>query len=142
MVGDGPLRTQSEALARERNLPVTFAGFLNQSEIVNSYVACDALVLPSDGAETWGLVVNEAMTCGRPCIVSDKVGCGPDLVTADTGASYPLGDVHRLAILMSEFAARKDRLRSMSEAAARKILEYSTDVAVRGVLEALHAVAR
>jgi glycosyltransferase involved in cell wall biosynthesis len=121
---------------------VTFAGFLNQSEIVKSYVAADTLVLPSDGGETWGLVVNEAMVCGRPCIVSDKVGCGPDLVTPETGAIHPLGDVARLAELMSEFAADRNRLRVRGEAAARKITEYSTEVAVRGMLEAVHAVAR
>jgi glycosyltransferase involved in cell wall biosynthesis len=142
MVGDGPLRAQSESFVRERDVPVTFAGFLNQSEMVKSYVAADTLVLPSDGGETWGLVVNEAMVCGRPCIVSDKVGCGPDLVTPETGAIHPLGDVARLAELMSEFAADRNRLRARGEAAARKVTEYSTEVAVRGVLEAVHAVAR
>jgi glycosyltransferase involved in cell wall biosynthesis len=142
MVGDGPLRAQSESFVRERDVPVTFAGFLNQSEIVKSYVAADTLVLPSDGGETWGLVVNEAMVCGRPCIVSDKVGCGPDLVTPETGAIHPLGDTARLAELMSEFAADRNRLRARGEAAARKITEYSTEVAVRGMLEAVHAVAR
>jgi glycosyltransferase involved in cell wall biosynthesis len=142
MVGDGPLRAESEAFARQRQVPVTFTGFLNQSEIVKSYVACDMLVLCSDGGETWGLVVNEAMVCGRPCIVSDKVGCGPDLITPGTGAVYPLGDVQRLAALMSEFAAEPARVRSMGVAAAQKITEYSTDVAVQGVLKAVHAVTR
>ncbi len=142
MVGDGPLRTEAEVFARQRSVPVTFAGFLNQSEMVKPYVACEMLVLSSDGGETWGLVANEAMVCGRPCIVSDKVGCGPDLVTPETGAVFPLGDVDRLAALMSKFAADRERLRSMGEAAAQKIKEYSTEVAVRGVLEAVHAVAR
>ena len=142
MVGDGPLRAESEAFAREHNVPVTFAGFLNQSEMVKSYVAADALVLLSDGGETWGLVVNEAMVCGRPCIVSDKVGCGPDLITSETGAMFPLGDVDRLAALMPEFAADRDGLRTRGEAAARKIKQYSTEAAVRGVLEAVHAVAQ
>jgi glycosyltransferase involved in cell wall biosynthesis len=141
MVGDGPLRAESEAFAREHGVPVTFTGFLNQSEIVKAYVAADALVLLST-EETWGMVVNEAMVCGRPCIVSDKVGCGPDLVTPETGAVFPLGDVDRLAGLMSKFAADRDGLRTMGEAAALKIAEYSTEVAVRGVLEAVHAVAR
>ncbi|MBZ5628234.1 MAG: glycosyltransferase family 4 protein [Acidobacteriia bacterium] len=142
MVGDGPLRAECEQIARDRYVPVTFAGFLNQSEMVKAYVAADALVLPSDGGETWGLVVNEAMVCGRACIVSDKVGCGPDLITPETGAVYPLGDVERLAALMSELAADPARVRSMGAAAAQEIAEYSTDVAVRGVLEAVHAVAR
>jgi glycosyltransferase involved in cell wall biosynthesis len=58
----------------------SFVGFLNQSEISRAYVAADCLVLPSDAGETWGLVVNEAMVSGLPCIVSDSCGCAEDLV--------------------------------------------------------------
>ncbi|MDO9411041.1 MAG: glycosyltransferase family 4 protein [Pseudolabrys sp.] len=58
----------------------SFAGFLNQTEISRAYVAADCLVLPSDATETWGLVVNEAMASGLPCIVSDACGCAEDLV--------------------------------------------------------------
>src|ERR1039458_3899483 len=80
MVGDGPLRPECERLVRERNIPIRFTGFLNQSQIIGAYVVSDTLVLPSDGGETWGLVVNEAMACARTCIVSDRDGCGPGLV--------------------------------------------------------------
>ena len=38
------------------------------------------LVLPSLFTETWGLVMNEAMQLGVPCIVSDRVGCDPDMI--------------------------------------------------------------
>ena len=96
MVGDGPLRGVCEDFVRVNRAPIRFAGFLNQSQIVEAYVAADVLVLPSDGGETWGLVVNEAMACKRPCIVSDHVGCGPDLVAVgETGVIFPLGDVDR-----------------------------------------------
>ena len=98
MVGDGPLRAGCDSLVQDRQVPIRFTGFLNQSEIIRAYVASDALVLPSDGGETWGLVVNEAMACARPCIVSDRVGCGPDLVIPqETGSIFPLGDVEALS---------------------------------------------
>jgi glycosyltransferase involved in cell wall biosynthesis len=58
----------------------SFVGFLNQTEISRAYVAADCMVLPSDENETWGLVVNEAMASGLPCIVSDGCGCADDLV--------------------------------------------------------------
>jgi len=140
MVGDGPLRAESEIWASDHHAPVTFAGFLNQSEIIKAYVAADVLVLPSDGGETWGLVVNEAMACGLPCIVSDKVGCGPDLVDRQTGAVFRLGDTEQLASLMSDFAVDRSVLRKRGEAASQKLKEYSTEVAVNGVLQAVAAV--
>ena len=75
--------------------PASFAGFLNQTEISRAYVAADCLVLPSDHGETWGLVVNEALASGLPCLVSDACGCAEDL--AGQQFSFPMGDVGVLA---------------------------------------------
>ena len=116
VVGDGELMAQARALAERERLPVTFAGFLNQTEIAGAYVAADCLVLPSDTGETWGLVVNEAMACGIPAIVSDQVGCGPDLVSEGvTGATFPTGRCRRAgaapdrSVLRSRQVARDGR---------------------------------
>ena len=78
-------------------------GFVNQSELPAVYASADVLVLPSDGQETWGLVVNEAMACGVPAVVSDAVGCGPDLIEPGrTGATFPFGDIAALAAAIEE----------------------------------------
>ena len=75
----------------------TFAGFLNQTEVSQAYVAADCLVLPSEATETWGLVVNEAMASGLPCITSDACGCVEDLILPICPQlSYPVGDISRL----------------------------------------------
>jgi glycosyltransferase involved in cell wall biosynthesis len=73
----------------------SFTGFLNQTEISRAYVAADCLVLPSDHGETWGLVVNEALASGLPCIVSDACGCAEDLVGDEF--SFPVGSHEILA---------------------------------------------
>jgi glycosyltransferase involved in cell wall biosynthesis len=75
----------------------SFAGFLNQTEISKAYVAADVLVLPSDYGETWGLVVNEAMASGLPCIVSNRCGCADDLGSALNNHIFTCGDVEDLA---------------------------------------------
>lgn len=78
--GDGPLRTAIEATVADQRIPdVHITGFLNQTVIPRAYTAADIFVLPS-AAETWGLVVNEAMNFSLPVVVSDRVGCAPDLV--------------------------------------------------------------
>lgn len=75
----------------------SFTGFLNQSEVSQAYVAADCLVLPSDARETWGLVVNEALASGLPCVVSDACGCAEDLILPICPElSYPAGNVAAL----------------------------------------------
>jgi glycosyltransferase involved in cell wall biosynthesis len=139
MVGDGPLRPACEGFVTSHDAPITFAGFLNQSQIVRAYVCGDVLVLPSIG-ETWGMVVNEAMSCGRPSLVSDRVGCGPDLVIAhETGLIYPHGNVAALSSAMLNMAASPAQSAEMGHKAQRHLNEYSVQAAVDGVLHALQA---
>jgi glycosyltransferase involved in cell wall biosynthesis len=141
MVGDGRLRASCQEFVQNHYAPVRFAGFMNQSQIPSAYAACDALVLPSDGGETWGLVVNEAMACGLPAIVSDKVGCGPDLIIhGETGSIFPVGNVEALANRMLEMAVSSARLAEMGVNAARMIKHYSAPLAVNNLVECLKAI--
>lgn len=76
----------------------SLAGFLNQTEISQAYVAADCLVLPSDYGETWGLVVNEALVSGLTCVVSDACGCAEDLIKPySPQLCFPLGAQDQLA---------------------------------------------
>ena len=139
MVGDGELRSECEQIARETDAPITFAGFLNQSEIVQAYVASDCLALPSDHGETWGLVTNEAMACGRPAIVSDQVGCERDLIRpSETGFSFAFGDWDALADRMH--TAAKSDLVTMGQNAKQLIQAYSPAAAADGIWNAAKSV--
>jgi glycosyltransferase involved in cell wall biosynthesis len=141
MAGDGPQRAECEAQARGLGAPVQFAGFLNQTRIAEAYAAADALVLPSE-TETWGLVANEAMACGLPCIVSDRVGCGPDVIEGGvTGDIYPMGDVAALSSCMLRHAA-SGRLPAMGRSARRRIASFSVADAGDGLLNAIDTVRR
>lgn len=134
MVGDGQLRGECERFVARHRLPVSFAGFLNQEQIAGAYLAADCLVLPSDEGETWGLVVNEAMACGRPALVSDLVGCSPDLLKpGETGDIFEFGDWDGLARLLIHHAHPESRLEQMGRAAYQHIQAYSPKVAARGI---------
>ncbi|MRD46844.1 glycosyltransferase [Caenimonas koreensis DSM 17982] len=139
VVGTGELMEQAKAAVAQHELPVTFAGFLNQTEIPASYVACDCLVLASDFGETWGLVVNEAMACGKPAIVSDRVGCGPDLVTPGvTGDIFAFADTQALAQCMVRAAQDPARLKAMGQAACDRVTrDYCVDVSASGTIRAV-----
>jgi len=143
IVGDGPLRPGLEGLARNTNLTVKFSGFLNQREMSRAYAASDVLVLPSDGRETWGMVVNEAFACGLPVIASDKVGCAPDLIfPGKTGEVFPCGDIERLAEIIRALAVKKEFLKEMGSNARKTIDNYSVAAAAEGTFAAIQAVAR
>ena len=140
-VGSGPLLEELRERARLAGVSAIFHGFKNQSEMPALYAAADLLVLPSDGLETWGLVVNEAMASGTPAVVSDAVGCGPDLVEAGhTGAIFPLGDVQALAGAIEQVLAL-DRATVLSHL-AKKVEIYSPERAADGILTAAQTLAK
>ena len=141
MVGDGPLRAECEEFVSSSQLPVHFTGFLNQSEIVKAYVAADALVLPSDGGETWGLVVNEAMACGLPCFVSDQVGCGPDMIAENgAGGIFRLGDTEAMARLLGDFALNESARITLSTKARAMASSHSIQAAVEATAAVVKSV--
>jgi glycosyltransferase involved in cell wall biosynthesis len=98
LVGDGAERVALERRAKEIDADgIRFAGFRSQAEMPRFYDLCDAFVLPSVH-EPWGLAVNEAMASGRAVVVSDEVGCQPDLVRdAETGLVFRARDAQSLA---------------------------------------------
>lgn len=125
VAGSGELDADLRKCAGELGVPTYMLGLCNQTKMPAAYAAADVLVLPS-GGETWGLVVNEALACGRPVIVSDACGCAPDLV-ADGKAGHvtPLGDVDGIAAAIDAVMERpplksaiQDRSRSHSIACA------------------------
>jgi glycosyltransferase involved in cell wall biosynthesis len=97
-VGDGVLRHQLELEAKRTGWnSIRFLGFRNQSEIPAMYDLCDAFVLPSS-FEPWGLAINEVMNAGKAVVMSDQVGCAPDLVLdGENGCIFPVGNIEALA---------------------------------------------
>ena len=123
IAGDGPQRAALEALAAEKELPVSFLGFVNQSALPAVYAAADCLVVTSQW-ETWGLVVNEAFACGLPAIVSDRAGCAPELIEDGvTGWTLRTLDAESLAGLILRAAQyapglARTRIAMLSDAAS------------------------
>jgi glycosyltransferase involved in cell wall biosynthesis len=145
IAGDGPLRAELEALAASRpHARIHFLGFLNQSEMPSLYALSDVFALPSL-YEPWGLVVNEAMNLGCPIIVSDAVGCAPDLVHPDNGWVFPARDVAALSTVLREALGTPDarvRLAAMGEASRRRIAGWGLRETAQGFVDATCAVTK
>ncbi len=114
--GDGPMRPAFETQARELAVGdrCRFLGMLGRPQVREQMQACNVFVLPSLG-ETFGIVLGEAMACGKP-VLSTRCG-GPEfLVTAETGVLTSPGDVPALTDAMASFldgrhAFKADRIR-------------------------------
>ncbi|WP_049766773.1 glycosyltransferase family 4 protein [Rhodospirillum centenum] len=135
-IGDGEERAALEHGAA--GLPhVHFLGFRNQSELPAFFDLCDVFVLPSVD-EPWGLVVNEAMNAGRAIVVSDRVGCGPDLVRdGENGRVFPAGDPDALARALAGILHDPARMAAMGAAGLRIIEDWGFEQDLRGLLAAL-----
>jgi glycosyltransferase involved in cell wall biosynthesis len=141
-LGDGPLRGELQKRAAcHPGVRVFFAGFQNQSALSAYFHGADLLVLPSRHSETWGLVVNEALSHGLPCVVSDGVGCALDLVEAGvTGEVAETGSVESLseALRRGLVLARRLEIRQQCRA---KVATFSVGRAAAGIAEAFFEVA-
>jgi glycosyltransferase involved in cell wall biosynthesis len=127
-------------LARDLGVRLASLGFVNQSRMADVYAAADCLVLP--GRETWGLVVNEALASGLPAVVSDQVGCAPDLVTTGTGAVTPMGDIEALSTALAAIRSRLTEGHDFAPACQSQAARYSLARATGGLVRASRAAAQ
>jgi glycosyltransferase involved in cell wall biosynthesis len=130
---------ESEAAALGVAERVRMLGFVNQTQLPSVYCASDVFVLPSD-YEPFGLVVNEAMICGCPVVVSDRVGAGPDLVhSGASGFVFPCGDVESLARILRELIDEPVRVKELGSAASKRMQTWSFREHISGLLEAIES---
>jgi glycosyltransferase involved in cell wall biosynthesis len=137
VAGAGALEAPLRYKADELGVCLDILGFQNQSAMPAAYAAADALMLPSTAQETWGLVCNEALASGLPIVVSDAVGCAPDLAgDGQVGRIFPLGDTRAGGDALAKLFKRPPA-RVEIDAVSRR---YSLAAAADGVLEALAEV--
>jgi glycosyltransferase involved in cell wall biosynthesis len=142
-LGAGELAAELVKLAAvEPRVDVRLIGFKNQRELSAYYHAADALVLGSRWGETWGLVVNEALHHGTPCLVSHQVGCAPDLIVpGETGEVFEAGNAESLARAIERVWPRLGT-RSTRERARAHSAGYSLDAAASGLSQAVDYASR
>ena len=144
IVGDGEERAAIEARIAQAGAAhdIRLLGFRNQTELPPLYDLCDVFVLPSVH-EPWGLAINEVMAAGRAVLVSDQVGCQPDLVTdGDNGRVVPAGDIPALAAALHSLLHDPQICRAMGERSRARIAQFTFDHDITGLLTAFADAAR
>jgi len=135
--GDGVSR---EALAQQakRISPgvICFPGFAQREELAGLYALAETLVLPTH-SDPWGLVVNEAMACGLPIVVSSVAGCRADLVEDGwNGYVVPPRDSEKLSLAIDSLVRQPELRRQMSVRSLERIQNYSPEACADGLAAA------
>ncbi len=138
VVGSGPLERELRLQAERDRVPdVVFAGFLNRSEVARAYAVADVFTLLSRERETFGLVVNEALNFGLPAVVSDRVGCGPDLVSSGyNGFVVDARDPGDAARAFERLVTDAELRASMGAASRERIDGWNVERSAAGIIEA------
>jgi len=141
IVGDGEERAALEQQAAASSCEgIRFCGFRNQSELPGFFDIASVFVLPSQH-EPWGLIVNEVMNASRAVIVSDDVGCAPDLITDGVeGCIFPVGDIDALTNALRRVLASPATAEEMGRRALARIETWSFEEDIQALRRALEQV--
>ena len=136
--GSGPLESKLRSMAGDRT---HFLGFKNQTEMPAVYYMADLIALTSR-SETWGLVLNEAMACGRAIIASNTVGAAIDLITPSVnGWVFNEGNLDSLIGILNS-ATREGRLalKTKGNQSRMRVDDWSIQNQVAGMLSVFQKI--
>ena len=136
IVGEGEERPALEAQAAGLE-GVRFCGFRNQSELPRFFDLATVFVLPARH-EPWGLIVNEVMNAAKPVILTDDIGCQPDLIRDGIeGLVYPVRDIAALTTALTRILTQPTEATAMGARALTRIDRWSFDQDIAGLRAAL-----
>ncbi len=143
IVGTGPQEAQIKQLAATLAPgEVQILGWRQYEELPALYGLARCFVLAS-ASEPWGLVVNEAMACGLPVLVSRHCGCLPELCHRGiNGFDFNPLKVEELAALMLRFSGGEVDLEAMGAASRRLIANYSLDTWAQALTDCIETTVR
>jgi glycosyltransferase involved in cell wall biosynthesis len=139
--GSGEELPRYRALAAELGVAdqVDFLGFVPHEGLADFFRSCHLFALPStDGSqEGFGLVLLEAMACGRPVLTTPVVGMARDIETAGAGFLVPPRDAAALSVALSGLIHDEARLHEIGRRGRSLVEERFTWRAIAGRYEAL-----
>lgn len=143
IVGAGHLREKLEKLARSINVIdyVTFLGLVSDEDKVLSYNASDIFVLPSL-AELEGMVVLEAMACGKPILISDAIMSASRYFVDGNGFLFKALDSLDLAEKALKLIIDDNLRKNMGAVSLENSKKYDIHESARRLEEAYYSVLK
>jgi phosphatidylinositol alpha-mannosyltransferase len=111
-------------LTRERisDEGIDILGFLSQEDLTTELLRVKALVAPSLGGESFGMVLTRAFACATPVIASDIDGYR-EVMTKEAGVSFPAGDEQALTDAVASLLEDEPRRAQLGDGARRLAIE-------------------
>src|SRR5256714_8788643 len=136
IVGDGPLRGRVESyVARHRLANVVLAGYVPESVKPRYYNSADIFCAPATGAESFGVVLLEALASGLPVVATEEPGYMSVLESGRDSVTVQPNNWRELAASLVILARDADLRRRLSDYALQKARRYSWDLVASEVVE-------
>ena len=114
---------------------VIFAGFASRDELPSYYASCDIFCSPATGAESFGIILLEAMASGKPIVASDIPGYRTVMEDNEEGLFFTPCDPDALAEKIIRLLGDRKLMKQMAENGRRKALKYDWPIVTRQVLD-------
>lgn len=136
LVGGEPTE-EYKRLSEECGVEIHCAPHCKFEQLQKYYIASDIFVLPTH-SDTWGLVINEAMSFGQPIITTNRCVAGLELVTdGENGYLIHVNDVDTLHEHIKFLVDNPQKRNSMGKKSLEKIQRYSYENMAETIYSAL-----
>lgn len=126
LVGEGPEREKLQSLSDKLlgDAYCSIQDFIPYEEVPELMAKHSVYVLPSNGNEGWGAVINEAMTVGCAVVASDKTGAGVTLIEHDVnGLLFKSGSVNSLYTNLNKLIGNESLINELGDNARSTIID-------------------
>jgi len=123
-----PLRQRIASRAENLGLDgsLVWTGQLSYKALAQLLATYDVFVLPSSHPEPLGIVMLEAMACGKPVVATRQGGPLDVVVDGVTGLLVPPNDPPAMAAAIESLLSSEERRREMGGAGAVRVREEFT----------------
>ena len=132
VIGDGSQRPELEVFCQENRLEeqVKWLGQIDYSKLGHYFQAADVFVLPTF-EDTWGMVILEAMLCGKPILCSKEAGASELVIEGESGYCFRHSDIKKLAEILIQFINNPNLKTTMGKKSRQIIAQHTPEKAAK-----------